>query len=205
MRVGLAYDLKKDVPLGQCQPEDALEEYDSLETVSRIAAVLESIGHRVEWHFIGRLQKNKVKKAVTIFDMIETVDSLEIAAEIDRRCTQSGRVMPVLIEVNSGAEEQKTGVLPGDVEALIRETSALPNIRVMGLMTMGPRTGDPEQSRPYFAETRRVFERIKALNLPGVEMKYLAMGMSNTYRVAIEEGATMIRVGTAIFGERNNQ
>jgi hypothetical protein len=160
------------------------------------------VGKRAEWHFIGHLQRNKVKKAVALFDMIETVDSVEIAMDIDTRCAQIGRVMPVLIEVNSGQEKQKSGVLPQNVEQLVREISALPHIRVMGLMTMGPRFGDPEDSRPYFVETRRLFEKIKKLGLPNVDMKYLSMGMTNSYRVAIKEGANIIRIGSKIFGER---
>ncbi len=161
------------------------------------------VGNKVKWHFIGHLQKNKVKKAVAIFDMIETVDSVEIATEIDRRCAQIGKIMPVLIEVNSGREKQKSGVFPEKVEQLVREISTLPHIKVMGLMTMGPRLGNPEDARPYFAETKRIFDRIKGLNLPHVEMKYLSMGMTNSYRVAIEEGANIVRIGTKIFGERD--
>jgi len=160
------------------------------------------VGDRVEWHFIGHLQKNKVKKAVDIFDMIETVDSIEIAGEIDKRCAQAGKTMPVLIEINSGREEQKAGVYPEDAERLIREIAALKNIRVMGLMTMGPLVGGPEDSRPCFIETRKVFERIKEINLPNVEMKYLSMGMTDSYRIALEEGANIIRIGSRIFGER---
>jgi len=159
-------------------------------------------GSRAEWHFIGHLQKNKVKKAAGIFDMIETVDSLEIAGEIDKRCAQIDKVMPVLIEVNSGREKQKSGVLPENVEQLVQAVSALPNIKVMGLMTMGPRFGNPEDSRPYFVETRKIFETIKKLNLPNVDMKYLSMGMTNSYRVALEEGANIVRIGSKIFGER---
>ncbi|HEX9976538.1 MAG TPA: YggS family pyridoxal phosphate-dependent enzyme, partial [Dehalococcoidales bacterium] len=102
------------------------------------------IGHRVKWHFIGHLQRNKVKAAVKLFDMIQTVDSLEMAREIDKRCAEIGKVMPVLVEVNSGREQQKAGVLPEEVEALITEMASLPNIRVMGLMTMGPWADDPE-------------------------------------------------------------
>jgi len=163
----------------------------------------EVVGNRAKWHFIGHLQKNKVKKAVRIFDMIETVDSVEIAREIDKRCAQIDKIMPVLIEVNSGRESQKSGVLPENVEQLIEEISALPDIEVMGLMTMGPRVGNPEDSRPYFVETRKIFEKVKKLNLPNVEMKYLSMGMTNSYKVAIEEGANMVRLGSKIFGERN--
>jgi len=160
------------------------------------------VGNRVEWHFIGHLQKNKVKKAVDIFDMIETVDSIELAAEIDKRCARAGRTMPVLIEINSGREEQKAGVYPEDAEGLIGEISTLKNIRVTGLMTMGPLGGHPEDSRPYFKETKRVFERIRESNLPNVEMKYLSMGMTDSYRIALEEGANVIRIGSRIFGER---
>lgn len=160
------------------------------------------VGDKVAWHFIGHLQKNKVKKAVEIFDMIETVDSIEIAREIDKRCTQAGRTMPVLIEINSGREEQKSGVYPEDAEGLIREISNLRNIRVAGLMTMGPLVGRPEDFRPYFSATRKAFDRIKALNLPNVEMKYLSMGMTDSYRIALEEGANIIRIGSRIFGER---
>jgi pyridoxal phosphate enzyme (YggS family) len=157
------------------------------------------IENRVKWHFIGSLQKNKVKKAVILFDMIQTVDSMEIAGEIDKRCAQMGKVMPVLVEINSGRERQKSGVLPEDAEDLIKALSGLPSIKVMGLMTMGPRSGDPEESRPYFVTTRKIFERIKKLKLPNVEMRYLSMGMTNSYRIALEEGANMVRIGTKVF------
>jgi pyridoxal phosphate enzyme (YggS family) len=159
-------------------------------------------GNKAEWHFIGHLQKNKVKKAVEIFDMIETVDSIEIAREIDKRCAQIGKNMPVLIEINSGREKQKAGVYPENVEKLVAEMATLKNIRVMGLMTMGPRFGNPEDSRPYFVETRKIFDRIKNLNLPHAEMKYLSMGMTNSYQIALEEGANIVRIGSKIFGER---
>jgi len=161
-----------------------------------------AVGDKAEWHFIGHLQKNKVKKAIEIFDMIETVDSIEIAGEIDKRCAQAGKTMPVLIEINGGREEQKSGVYPEDAERLIGEISILKNIRVTGLMTMGPLGGQPEDSRPSFIETRKIFERIKSLNMPNVEMKYLSMGMTDSYRIALQEGANVIRIGTKIFGER---
>jgi hypothetical protein len=160
------------------------------------------IGDRVKWHFIGHLQKNKVKRAVELFDMIETVDSFEIAREIDKRCAAIGRTMPVLIEINSGREAQKSGVYPENAEQVITEMAALNNIRIMGLMTMGPLAGKPEESRPYFVATKEVFNRIKNLGLPNVEMKYLSMGMTNSYRIALEEGANIIRIGSRIFGER---
>jgi len=161
------------------------------------------IGKRVKWHFIGHLQKNKVKKAVKIFDMIETVDSYNLAKEISERCSQISKMMPVLIEVNSGKEKQKFGVFPEDVLNLIKEISDFSNIKVIGLMTMGPRFGNPEDSRPYFIETRKIFEKIKGLNLPNIEMRYLSMGMTNSYQIAIEEKANMVRIGTLIFGKRS--
>lgn len=160
------------------------------------------IGNRVQWHMIGHLQRNKVKKAVRIFDMIETVDSMRLAQEIDKSCRKMGKTMPILIEINSGEETQKAGVMPGNAPELIKGMSALENIRVMGLMTMGPFTGDPEDARPYFVKTKEIFEELKKMTLPRVEMKHLSMGMSNSYRVALEEGANVVRIGTNIFGQR---
>jgi hypothetical protein len=163
----------------------------------------EVVGNRAKWHFIGHLQRNKVKKAVKLFDMIETVDSVEIAREIDKRCTQIGKVMPILIEINSGREEQKSGVFPEKAEQLVREISSLQNIRVKGLMTMGPRFGNPKDSRPYFVETKKIFDKLKNLDLPNIEMRYLSMGMTNSYKIAIDEGANIVRIGSKIFGERD--
>jgi pyridoxal phosphate enzyme (YggS family) len=163
----------------------------------------QSVGDKAKWHFIGHLQKNKVKKAVRLFDMIETVDSVEIAREISKRCAQIGKTMPVLIEINSGREVQKWGVLPEKAIELVREISNLPNLKIMGLMTMGPLLGNPEDLRPYFRETKKLFSEIRELNLPNVSMKYLSMGMTDSYQVAIEEGANMVRPGTKIFGERD--
>jgi pyridoxal phosphate enzyme (YggS family) len=160
------------------------------------------IGVRARWHFIGHLQKNKVRKAVDLFDMIETVDSFKIATEIDNRCATIGESMPVLIEVNSGREVQKAGVLPEDVEKLVQQISILKHVRVEGLMTMGPLVPLSEDSRPYFAATRILFNEIKGLNLPHTDIKYLSMGMSDNYIIALEEGANIIRLGSLIFGPR---
>ncbi len=190
------------------KPEEVLEAVESgvkiigENYVQEAERVYEVVGNRAQWHFVGHLQRNKVKKAVRIFDMIETVDSVEIAREIDKRCAQIGKIMPVLIEINSGREKQKSGVFPGDAEQLVKEISALANIRVTGLMTMGPRFGNPEESRPYFVETKKLFDRIKKLNLPNIEMRYLSMGMTNSYKIALEEGANIVRIGSKIFGER---
>jgi pyridoxal phosphate enzyme (YggS family) len=160
------------------------------------------IGNRARWHFIGHLQKNKAKRAVEIFDKIETVDSHGLAAELNKRCLAMGKVLPILIEINSGRETQKFGVLPEEAEKLVRQIAEFEGIKIQGLMTMGPMSGDPEDARPYFQETKRVYDRIKNLDIPNVEMKYLSMGMTNSFRVAIEEGANIVRIGTLIFGPR---
>jgi PLP dependent protein len=161
------------------------------------------IGSRVKWHMIGHLQKNKVKKAVSIFDMIETIDSMKLCSLVDKACQDLGKIMPVLIEINSGEEDQKTGVMPEPAIPLIKEISTLTNIRVMGLMTIGPFTSDPEALRPCFRKTREIFDLVKKEGINGVEMKYLSMGMSDSYKIAIEEGANLVRIGTRLFGARD--
>jgi len=170
--------------------------------VQEAEKIFQIIGNQVQWHLIGHLQKNKVKKAVKIFDMIETIDSVELAEKVDKECKLNNKIMPVLIEINSGEESNKTGVFPEDVEKLIFQIKDLPNIRIKGLMTMGPRFGDPEKSRPYFKITKKAFDSLKVQNIPNVEMKYLSMGMSNSYQIAIKEGANIVRIGTKLFGER---
>ena len=164
--------------------------------------IMDAIGDRVQWHMIGHLQTNKAKYVAELFDMCQTVDSWHLAQYLDRRCKMAGRVLPVLIEINSGEESNKTGVLTENLEQLVIRVSKLKNLKLQGLMTMGPRFGDPEKSRPYFQLTRKAFERIKSLDIANVEMKYLSMGMSNSYRIAIEEGSNLVRVGTKLFGER---
>jgi len=161
-----------------------------------------SIGDRARWHMIGHLQTNKVKKAVKVFDMIETVDSMKLAKEIDKCCQKIGKTMEILIEINSGEESQKSGVMPDDAIPLINEIATLENVKIVGLMTMGPFAGDPEDSRPYFQKTRAIYAKLKEMSIPGVEMTYLSMGMSNSYKVALEEGANLVRIGTKLFGER---
>jgi pyridoxal phosphate enzyme (YggS family) len=172
--------------------------------VQEAEGAFEVIGHRAAWHMIGHLQTNKVNKALKVFDMIETVGSMRLALELDKATKKMGKVMPILIEINSGEEPQKSGVMPEEAPALIRNISPFENVKVMGLMTMGPFAGDPEDSRPYFQKTRQIFAKIGAMNLPGVEMRYLSMGMSNSYKVAIQEGANIVRIGTRLFGERRS-
>jgi len=161
------------------------------------------IGKVVRWHFIGHIQKRKSKKIVELFDMVETLDSIEIAEELDSASLQFGKVTPVLVEINSGREPQKSGLMPENVESFIKKVSRFRNIKIRGLMTMGPLFGNTEKLRPYFIETRKLFEDIKKKNIQNVEMEFLSMGMSSSYKVAIEEGANIIRIGTLIFGPRS--
>lgn len=171
--------------------------------VQEARAVIPEIGERAGWHFIGHVQTNKVKYIVPLFDMIETLDSVSLAKTVDRLAGRLGRVMPVLVEVNSAQESQKAGVLPEDVFPFIRQIHTLDHIRIQGLMTMGPFLDDPEGLRPYFRAARELFDEVAKAAVPGVEMKHLSMGMSDSYRIAIEEGATLVRIGTRIFGPRN--
>jgi len=170
--------------------------------VQEALPMIRAIGSQAKWHMIGHLQMNKAKLAVQHFNIIETIDSWRLAQALDRYCADAGKTMAVLVEVNSGRESNKTGVIPEDVDELAERMSMLIYIHLEGLMTMGPRLGDPEESRPYFRATREAFERLASKNLPNVTMRYLSMGMSNSYRIAIEEGANIIRIGTKLFGER---
>jgi pyridoxal phosphate enzyme (YggS family) len=170
--------------------------------VQEAQPMIEAYGNQATWHMIGHLQGNKAEKAVQLFDMIETVDSWRLALKLERRCVAIGKVMPVLVEINSGREISKTGVLPEEVDDFVQRLEELENIRVQGLMTMGPRFGDPEKARPYFRATKAAFDRLVKSNLQSVSMSFLSMGMSNSYQVALEEGANLIRIGTAIFGSR---
>jgi pyridoxal phosphate enzyme (YggS family) len=170
--------------------------------VQEALPIIQAIGSRATWHMVGHLQRNKAKTVVQHFNMIETVDSLRLAQTLDRYCEIGQKTMPVLVEINSGREASKTGVLPDEVDFLAEQMSTLKYLRLEGLMTMGPRFGNPEDSRPYYRATREVFERLSARNLPNVNMRYLSMGMSNSYRIAIEEGANIIRIGTQLFGGR---
>lgn len=160
---------------------------------------------RVRWHSIGAIQTNKINKALEIFDVFQTVDSLKHAKALNIRTARIEKVLPVYIEVNIGAEPSKSGLPPkyDALEHLVREMAQLKYLKVEGLMTMGPLSEDPEASRPYFRETKTMFDQLRSLNIPHVNLHVLSMGMSASYRVAIEEGATMVRLGTIVFGERH--
>ena len=155
------------------------------------------------WHMIGHLQRNKVGAAVRLFDAIQTVDSLRLAERIDREARAAGREMQVLVEINSAREAGKTGLLPEDAVDFVLEAVKLSSVRINGLMTMGPLSSDPEDLRPFFAQTKGLFDRIGVMGIEGACMKILSMGMSDSYEVAIEEGSNMIRIGTALFDPRS--
>jgi pyridoxal phosphate enzyme (YggS family) len=163
---------------------------------------IEQLGQVASWHLIGHLQTNKAKYAVKLFDLIHSVDNLELAAEIDKQAAKLGKVQDVLVEVSIAGEAAKAGVGMGDAASLVRQAATLRNIRIKGLMTMPPYSDNPEASRPYFRKLKELSSSIEKENLPGVSMAELSMGMSGDFEVAIEEGATLVRVGTAIFGER---
>ncbi len=157
----------------------------------------------VAWHLIGHLQSNKVKYLPGIVSMIHTVDRLSLAQEIDRQWQDKlGASCDILVQVNVSGEATKSGTTRAEAVELVRAIACLPNVRVRGLMTMPPFFDDPESARPYFKELRVLAEQIDKEAIPGVEMAELSMGMSGDFEVAIEEGATLVRVGTAIFGER---
>jgi pyridoxal phosphate enzyme (YggS family) len=162
-----------------------------------------AIGNKVKWHLIGPLQTHKAKAAAKIFDMIETIDCFHTAEVLNKHCRNIGKVMPVLLEINSAREEQKSGYMPEILPDELEKLAGLENIRVQGLMTMGPQTEDGEVLRPYFRNTKKLFDEIKKASISGIEMKYLSMGMTASYHEAIEEGANIVRIGSLIFGPRN--
>ncbi len=163
---------------------------------------IEKLGPVASWHLIGRLQTNKAKYAVKLFDLVHSVDNLELARELDKQAAKIGKVQNVLVEVSIAGEASKAGVEMTATSELIREAAKLKNISIRGLMTMPPYSENPEDARPYFRKLRDLANAITKEDIPGVSMNELSMGMSGDFEVAIEEGATMVRIGTAIFGER---
>jgi pyridoxal phosphate enzyme (YggS family) len=161
------------------------------------------IEKRVQWHMIGYLQTNKAKYAVNLFDYIHSVDRIELAREINKRAGLTGRRINILIEINLSGEKTKSGVPAASALDLIKDTAILENISVKGLMTMAPYSSNPENSRPYFSELRNLQKNIINGGITGIQMEELSMGMTDDFEIAIEEGATIVRIGRAIFGERN--
>jgi len=159
-------------------------------------------GSPLYWHFIGHLQSNKAKTAVTLFEWIHTVDSVKLAREINRHAAGLGKVQKILIQVNTGMEDTKSGIPAGDLSGLVTEIGRLANVSVRGLMAIPPYFDDPEAVRPHFKRLRELRDAIREQEIPNVLMEELSMGMSGDFESAISEGATMVRIGTAIFGER---
>ena len=178
--------------LGENRVQEVLEKYDRVSPV--------------RWHLIGHLQTNKVKSIIDKVVMIHSVDSIKLAKEIDKRAGNAGKVMDILIEINSAMEETKSGIAAGDLKALAEEIAAeCSNVRIRGIMCIPPIAAEPEEARPYFREARELFDKMKTWDLP--EERFLpdtlSMGMSGDFEVAIEEGSTIVRVGSSIFGPRN--
>ena len=159
--------------------------------------------YQVDWHFIGHLQSNKARYAVRMFDLIHSVDSLKLAQELDKYAKKNDKIQPVLIQINVAREDSKSGIYVEKALKLVTDISRLENVAVKGLMTMPPFFNAPEKVRPYFAALRKLRDRIKAENIPNITMDELSMGMTGDFEAAIAEGATMVRIGTAIFGERH--
>ncbi|MFQ5482487.1 MAG: YggS family pyridoxal phosphate-dependent enzyme [Nitrospinaceae bacterium] len=173
---------------GENKVQEAVEKIEALRT------------HGLEWHFIGHLQKNKVKYIPGRFALVHSIDSLDLAERLARTCREQGVVTPVLIQVNVSGEDSKFGIPPGDLEPLLDRARALDGIDPVGLMTLPPFDPDPEKARPHFARLRELRDRLGGQ--PGLSLPHLSMGMSHDFEVAVEEGATWIRVGTLLFGPR---
>jgi len=176
--------------LGENYVQDAREKFDAL------------VHYPVSWHFIGHLQSNKAKYAVRLFDLIHSVDSLKLARALDKEAKKVDKIQPILVQVNISGEDTKSGISAEDAPGLIPEISHLKNLSIKGLMTMPPYFYQPEKVRPYFAALRELRDQMKKQSLPNVSLEELSMGMTGDFEVAIEEGATLVRIGTAIFGER---
>ncbi|CAH2030302.1 YggS family pyridoxal phosphate-dependent enzyme [Trichlorobacter ammonificans] len=170
--------------------------------VQELVAKAADLHEPVEWHVIGHLQSNKVRQIAGLTSLIHSVDRLSLARELSRQWGRLEKVCNLLVQVNVSGEASKSGTTAAEALALVREIARLPHLRVQGLMTMPPFFDDPEEARPYFRELRLLADRIREEAIPGVAMERLSMGMSGDFEVAVEEGATLVRVGTAIFGER---
>lgn len=171
--------------------------------VQELTRKYEEIGSEVKWHLIGHLQRNKVKYIIDKVDLIHSLDSYRLAEEIDKKAREIDRVIECLLQVNVSGEETKYGVDTEGAKKLIKEVSMLKNVKIVGLMTMAPYVENQEETRQYFRDLKLLSEEISEMKLENVEMKHLSMGMSNDFDIAVEEGATLIRVGSSIFGERD--
>lgn len=199
---------------GENKVQELCEKAEEIERLSGEPAETEGVSGRpaaqvrqadqpLNWHLIGHLQRNKVKYVAGRACLIHSVDSLRLAEEIQKEAEKKGCHVNILIEVNIGEEESKSGIAKEEAVELVKAVAGLSRVHIKGLMAIAPIAAEPEESRPYFQEMARLKEEIRLMELPGVEMRELSMGMTGDFEVAIEEGATMVRVGTAIFGGRN--
>lgn len=176
--------------IGENKVQEILSKYDDIRPV--------------RWHMIGHLQTNKVKYIIDKVSLIHSVDSMKLAMEIDKRARQHNKTMDILIQVNPASEDSKFGLLTHETEATIRDVlEGCPNIRIRGLMTIAPNADNPEEVREYFKEMKALYDKYSQIDHPHIDFKYLSMGMSGDFQVAIEEGANALRIGTSIFGVRN--
>lgn len=180
------------VDIGENRVQEAMLKYNSSQLINHGSQL-------IRWHMIGHLQTNKAKDAVKIFDLIQSVDSLRLAMEIDKQAFRIGKIQDVLIEVKTSCEESKTGLKADDLIEVIKKIATLNNINIQGLMTMAPLSGDPEETRPNFKALRELKERINESRITNRQLQILSMGMSDDFQVAIEEGSNMVRLGRAIF------
>ncbi len=209
-RVGRNKDEVTLIAVSKTKPVEAIREAMEYGTthfgenkVQEIVDKWETISEPLNWHMIGHLQRNKVKYIVDKVVLIHSVDSLRLAEQINEEAGKKQLVVPILIEVNIAGEESKFGVKPEDTMALVEQIAVLPNVKIMGLMTIAPFVSNPEENRVHFQNLHKLNIDIKSKNIDNVCMDVLSMGMTGDYEVAVEEGATMVRVGTGIFGERN--
>ena len=188
-------DIETLIPAGQM---DYGENY-----VQELVGKYEQVSRPVRWHMIGHLQRNKVKYIIDKVELIHSVDTLSLAEQIEKEAARRSLTAEILVQVNVAGEDTKFGLAPEDVEAFLDKISPLSHVHVAGLMTSAPYVTNPEENRCYFQKLHKLFIDIRAKNIDNIDMKILSMGMTNDYEIAVEEGATMLRVGTGIFGERN--
>ena len=162
----------------------------------------ETLDRQVTWHLIGHLQTNKVKQAVKMFDLIHSVDTLHLAEAIDKAAAGIGKVQKVLVQVNLAQEDSKSGIYEDELMDLLHRVDEMENLQLMGLMCIAPNYEDVEECRPLFAKMRKIFDKVKEISWQTANIKYLSMGMTHDYTIAVEEGANVVRVGTGIFGPR---
>lgn len=184
--------------------------YNQVQEAERMHHLLGNKATKVRWHMIGTLQKNKVNRALAVFDVIQTIDSYELAEAINKRSFNLTpvriippvKIIPVYIEVKISEEESKHGVKPENIRQLLSKLSSFSNIKIEGLMAMEPYLENPELAQPYFRRMRQLFDELRQIKQPNLDLKVLSLGMSAAYKAAVEEGSTMVRIGTAVFGER---